>query len=40
VYLVVTIVALGIYEQFVQIFRQKLLKKSRHFEDIGLDERL
>jgi hypothetical protein len=40
VYLIVIVVAFGIYEHFIQIFRQKLLKKSRHFEDTGPDERL
>jgi uncharacterized membrane protein YqhA len=39
-YVYVIIVAFGVYEQFIQTFRRKLLKKSRHFEEIGLDERL
>jgi len=40
VYLIAIIVAFGVYENFIQIFRQKLLKKSRHFEETGPDERL
>jgi hypothetical protein len=40
VYVVLIIVVSGVQEQFIQLIRHRLLKISRHCEDIDLDERL